>query len=339
MEKKYQVFVSSTFTDLVEERQEVIQALLEQDCIPVGMEMFPAADDDQWTIIQRLIDDCDYYILIVGGRYGSMSQSGQSYTQMEYEYALKKQVPSISFLPKNPENISVSKSDIEPDSREKLAIFKNLVQQKLCKFYESPKDLGSVVSRSLIKLIKDKPRPGWVRATFLPSEETTLEILELTKTVSKLKQEIISLESNIKTDNQQLSQGLDVVDFRFISTNRKHLTINKFYKVSMSWDEIFSELSPHLIEECSENEMSKIISQYGRNKCRLEIVKQYGLQYCNVDFNIDPGDFQTIKIQLRALNLITQKIRKHLDNDSEKYWNLTPAGDIELLRLKAILKS
>jgi len=63
MEKKYQVFVSSTYKDLTEERQEVIQALLELDCIPVGMEMFPAADDDQWTLIKRLIDDCDYYIL------------------------------------------------------------------------------------------------------------------------------------------------------------------------------------------------------------------------------------------------------------------------------------
>lgn len=70
MDKKYQVFVSSTFSDLIEERQEVMQALLELDCIPVGMELFPAADDDQWTLIKGLIDDCDYYVLIQAGRYG-----------------------------------------------------------------------------------------------------------------------------------------------------------------------------------------------------------------------------------------------------------------------------
>ena len=73
MDKKYQVFVSSTYVDLVDERREVLQALLELDCIPVGMEMFPAADDDQWTLIKRLIEDCDYYILVVGGRYGSLN--------------------------------------------------------------------------------------------------------------------------------------------------------------------------------------------------------------------------------------------------------------------------
>ena len=72
MEKRYQVFVSSTYTDLLEARQEVMQALLESDCIPAGMELFPAADDDQWTLIKRVIDDCDYCIVIIAGRYGSI---------------------------------------------------------------------------------------------------------------------------------------------------------------------------------------------------------------------------------------------------------------------------
>lgn len=47
MDKRYQVFISSTYADLQDERQEVIQALLELDCIPAGMELFPAASEDQ----------------------------------------------------------------------------------------------------------------------------------------------------------------------------------------------------------------------------------------------------------------------------------------------------
>jgi hypothetical protein len=45
---KYQVFVSSTFTDLKEERAEVLQALWEMDCIPTGMEAFVATSESQW---------------------------------------------------------------------------------------------------------------------------------------------------------------------------------------------------------------------------------------------------------------------------------------------------
>jgi len=97
MDKKYQVFVSSTFRDLQDERKQVIQALLELDCIPCGMELFQASDDDQWTLIKRVIDDCDYYLVVIAGRYGSM-KDGVSYTEREYDYAVSQNKPVIAFL-------------------------------------------------------------------------------------------------------------------------------------------------------------------------------------------------------------------------------------------------
>src|SRR5580704_15967857 len=70
--KRYQVFVSSKYADLKEERSKVIQTIMELDCIPAGMEIFPAIDDEQFNFIKKIIDDCDYYILIIGGRYGTI---------------------------------------------------------------------------------------------------------------------------------------------------------------------------------------------------------------------------------------------------------------------------
>ena len=70
MKKKYQVFISSTYTDLKQERMAVTQCLLDNDCIPVGMEQFPASGMSQMDYIKKMLDDCDYYILILAGRYG-----------------------------------------------------------------------------------------------------------------------------------------------------------------------------------------------------------------------------------------------------------------------------
>ena len=70
MEKRYQVFISSTFRDLVQERQEVLKAVLEIDHMPAGMELFPAADDAAWQLIKDVIDGSDHYVVIIGGRYG-----------------------------------------------------------------------------------------------------------------------------------------------------------------------------------------------------------------------------------------------------------------------------
>src|ERR1035437_5854351 len=102
MDKRYQVFVSSTYEDLQEERREVMQALLALDCIPTGMELFSAADEDSWSLIERFISECDYYVVIVGGRYGSVAPDGKSYTEMEYDYAVKAGIPVLAFLHKDP---------------------------------------------------------------------------------------------------------------------------------------------------------------------------------------------------------------------------------------------
>jgi len=40
MEKRYQVFISSTYADLKEERQRVIQTVMEMDCFPQEWSFF-----------------------------------------------------------------------------------------------------------------------------------------------------------------------------------------------------------------------------------------------------------------------------------------------------------
>lgn len=102
MEKKYQIFISSTYKDLIEARSKVRDAILSMMHFPVGMEMFNAADEEQWEIIQETIDSSDYYVLILGQRYGSVIESGSdagiSYTEKEFRYAREKKIPVLVFI-------------------------------------------------------------------------------------------------------------------------------------------------------------------------------------------------------------------------------------------------
>src|SRR3954464_8254349 len=98
MDKKFQVFVSSTRDDLYKERDAAMKAILEIGHIPVGMEMFSAADDDSWTLIKRQIDESDYYIVVTAYRYGSTAPDGFSYTEKEYDYACGIGMPVLGFV-------------------------------------------------------------------------------------------------------------------------------------------------------------------------------------------------------------------------------------------------
>src|SRR5690242_19554786 len=97
-ETRYQVFVSSTFRDLEIARQKVLQAILQIRAFPAGMEMFPSANDAQWEFIKREIESSDYFVTIVAGRYGSLAPDGISFTEKEYDYAIERGKPVMSFL-------------------------------------------------------------------------------------------------------------------------------------------------------------------------------------------------------------------------------------------------
>ena len=86
--RKFSVFISSTYEDLKNERQALMEVALENNFIPVGMEQFHAAPTSQWNVITKMIDECDFYLLVIGGRYGSIDEEvGISYTEKEYNYA------------------------------------------------------------------------------------------------------------------------------------------------------------------------------------------------------------------------------------------------------------
>jgi len=179
MDKRYQVFVSSTYADLKEERSKVMQTIMEMDCIPAGMELFPAFDEEQFEFIKRIIDDCDYYLLIIGGRYGSITNEGISYTELEYDYALSLGLKVVAFLHSEPNKISVEKSDLDPALRQRLQIFRDKVSAgRLVKFWKHADELPGLVALSLSKTIKTYPAIGWVRANKVTEMQSLKDSLQ-----------------------------------------------------------------------------------------------------------------------------------------------------------------
>lgn len=303
MEKRYQVFVSSTYQDLQEERQEVMHALLELDCIPSGMELFPAANESQWSLIKKVIEDCDYYILILGGRYGSCGPDGISYTEMECRYALSIGKPTIAFLHKDPGTIQSNKCESSKEGKENLSAFRSSVEQKLCKHWSTPTELGSVVSRSLIQLIKTTPAVGWVRADELPDKDATLELLKLRKRVEELESELARARTTAPKGSEDLAQGEELHTLRYSFTVQEDILTSTSWtgKFQLTWNSIFAVVAPSMISEASERTFRKALNAFVRDQNLERLQKEKKLKNCSLsDFCINEEDFQTIKVQLRA---------------------------------------
>lgn len=298
-----------------------MEALLQMNCFPVGMEYFNASDDSQWEVIKSLIRECDYYVLIIAGRYGSIEEeSGKSYTQKEFEYAIEQGVPVISFVHKRPDSLPAAKYEQDILKREKLEKFKSCVQKKLCKMWDNADELSSQVVLSLTSLIKSHPRTGWIKADEISSAEANKEILALRKENDELK--VLLAKKNVDNPEgiENLQQGEDEIKFILQDTWN-----NSTYEITSTWNTIISILAPLMIDECAEKALRDGLSSY--------FMFNYNLTGGS---NIIDNDFQTIKVQLIALQIIQKSDRKRTAKDTDTYWTLTPYGNRLMMQLKAL---
>ncbi|WP_201591260.1 DUF4062 domain-containing protein [Psychrobacter fozii] len=319
MDKRYQVFVSSTFADLKDERSNVIQTLMEMDCIPAGMELFPALDEEQFEFIKTVIDDSDYYLLIVGGRYGSLSDEGVSYTEMEYDYAISKGIKVIALVHGSAEKLAVEKVEMDSEAQQKLQAFKQKVTtNRLVKFWDDAKELSGLVALSLPKTIKTYPAAGWVRGNEATDNTELLKQLnDLRQENSKLEKQIQVLQAN-NTEILDLAQGEDILTISIrhnVNRGGKREKVKLEYYIS--WNEILKFIVPKVLQPYPERAIHANFTNY--------IASKYPDDFDIV--SIDTIDFENIKIQLLALEYI-----RLLGDPMDIFWEIMPSARKKIVR-------
>jgi Domain of unknown function (DUF4062) len=199
--KKLQVFVSSTYEDLKEERQAAVEAILTAGHIPAGMELFAAGDESQMNAIRRWIDESDVFLLILGGRYGSLEPKSQkSYIHLEYEYAIEKGKPVFAIVIEENHLEEKVKKDgtkaIERENPQKLKEFQSQVLTRLVRFWSEPSDIKLAILETMSEFNRRDDLMGWI-----PGDEgikagtLTEEIARLARENASLREQIVKLRS------------------------------------------------------------------------------------------------------------------------------------------------
>ena len=142
------------------------------------------------------------YLLILGGRYGSIEKStGKSYTHLEYDYALSLNKPLFSIVISDEALEKKIKekglSVIEQENTNKLKDFKNCVLQNLVKFFDDKKDIKIAIHETLSDFAYRKELVGWIKGNNnVNAAQLAEEIARLTKENSELRSQS-SKNSNV----------------------------------------------------------------------------------------------------------------------------------------------
>ncbi len=172
--------------DLREERRQVIEAILSLGHIPVGMELFQAGNDEQWSYISRTIEECDYFVVIVAERYGSTTRNGMSYTEKEYRYAVAQKVPVAALLLGDDSREQWPQRHCERPKRRQVNAFRSLCEKRLVQYWRSSDDLARKCLLALSALARRHPRPGWVPGTLMMDPAVPAELARLSQENARL---------------------------------------------------------------------------------------------------------------------------------------------------------
>ncbi|MBV1959782.1 MAG: DUF4062 domain-containing protein [Pseudomonadales bacterium] len=318
MSKKYQVFVSSTYIDLVDEREQIIRACLEMGHIPVGMEMFSAADEEQWKIIQRQIDEIDYYVILLAHRYGSTTDEGVSYTEKEYDYAVSKGIPVLGFVIDDGAAWPADRIDNEEDKKFALVDFKEKVKSKSVNFWSNKDELHAKFSIALMKAIVNNPRSGWMKSDDSVGPEVMKELSRLSSENSSLREEITALkQKKIEVDDQ----SKEIIGI--LQKNNKPLYV--WYSGDKGWEDrepeqtsllkIFEAVAPNLLVENHNMEIARDVAFFLGSDEKFRH-----------DWPVPSNHVSHWLTDFHALDLVEPSKKKHPVADGKDYWTLTKKG-------------
>jgi hypothetical protein len=334
MDKRYQVFLSSTFLDLKEERIIVASNLRKAGYFVSCMEDFSASPDEVWEVIKNRIDESDYYVLFLAGKYGTMFPGEKiSYTEKEYRYANEREdpcnkprKPCISLIIDDIGKLARDKTETEPKLSKMLEKFSAFVKTTNSSFarWQTKEELVGGVLTGLINTERKFPSSGWVRGTIVGQHPACDFASPVQPLSDALKQDI--------PDSTQF-EGELIISFKIVDgCPIVIIDINKILpprfsldrEIHVAWEKIFRCIGREMCvaANCSEDALLSALTNLceAEDKCWISENTPKDI-YCKIV--LDDNNLPKIKLKFQRMKLIEPHPNSLPDATS---WRLTEKG-------------
>lgn len=331
IDKRYHVFISTTEADMHAERVVLSQTLVSQGFFSWGLEQRTPLTT---AFARRQIDDCDYFILMLGSRYGELSASGVSYMHLEYIYAVTKQKPILVLMYEAPESRADEFQDRQPEGKVKFLDFRRQLQRErdMVMTFRDLRDLEIAIRHTMPQFLNRYPAQGWIR----PNHQ---QLQQLQDENEQLRQKVIQLEQQ---QPRAASAPQRVVDLPQV---QGHEEIAFDYKVhayqdgnfrelrpqrQMSWNDLLMVIGPGFSPAMPEDSFAKILNDYLNSTALADVrdvmPRAHAVARCQVN--------------IRALHMIKTQFKNNAwivpvgrDDRQRVLWELSAAGERQLSRL------
>ena len=313
MLKKYFAYISSTQDDLRAERRELIRVVTEMGIIPVTMDTFNISCEEDRRLIQKAIEECDYFINLTAHKGGETV--GKSFAlEVEYAIALKSKIPVFALIIAEKARWKDSKKEKEAGAKKALQAFKKRLESHA---HDTWMNLGDLKVKALALISKEinlNPRRGWV-----PSSEAAAPYVA--NELSRLLRENELLKSQMALEGKDIDEKVhDHIKhtLKVLATNR--ISLSFYYAEGENWENtrvfrhlrLFKLLAPELSTPKTAADLSHFLGNILNPDLEKALRKEY------------PTPSNTIKKIMTDFTLL--KLVKVLGTGDGEAWEMTEFG-------------
>ena len=286
------------------------------------MEAFPAIDMEQFEYIKKVIDECDYYLLIIGARYGSTDSDGVSFTEREFDYAVSKGKTVIALLHSDIQSLPKKKFDDNPALETKLNSFRDKVQTgRMVRFWSNRDQLVAAMMQAITKAINTYPTSGWIRGDAAASDEILQGFLQLRSAFDELS----AVHNALVASSSTVLEGLASLEEPFEIKYTYHAgSSRRTASMQVTWDLILRIVGPNLYSPASPSTINATLKSFIHNQNNASYV------------TVNEMDADTIKIHFHALGLLKIEAAVAKGGGVSEFISLTDKGKAELIKAMAV---
>ena len=330
IDKRYHVFISTTEADMHAERVVLSQTLVSQGFFSWGLEQRTPLTT---AFARRQIDDCDYFILMLGSRYGELSASGVSYMHLEYIYAVTKQKPILVLMYEAPESRADQYQDKTPEGNIKFLDFRRQLQRErdMVMTFRDLRDLEVAIRHTMPQFLTRYPAQGWIRPNQQQVQQSQDENEQLRQKLIQLEQQPRTISTPQRSADVPQVQGHEEIAFdykvhAYQDGNFRELRPQR----QLTWNDLLMVIGPGFTPAMPEDSFAKILNDYLNSTALADVrdvmPRAHAVARC--------------QINIRALHMIKTQFKNNAwivpigrDDRQRVLWELSAAGERHLSRL------
>ncbi len=345
IDKRYHVFISTTGADMQPERSVLAQTLASLGFFSWGLETRTPMTT---AFARRQIDDCDYFVLLLGSRYGELSASGVSYLHLEYIYAITKQKPVLVLLHEAPESRALEVKEVTKEGQRKFEDFRRQLQRErdMVVTFRELRELEVVLRHAMPQLTQRYSALGWVRPNDAPIQALQLENEKLRQKNTKLmtssrgrasSSSVVENPSAAVVDNEssilevRVVGGSDLTSFDYRVHAYQDGNFQELRPIrQLSWNELLMAVGPGFRPPAPEENFANLMNEYLNIAALSDVQETMPRAHATARCQINVRALHAIKVQLKNNQWIVpvgRDARHHI------LWGLSDSGEEHLNQL------